>query len=114
MSKDESAACWRALKLARACSIVKPVVPTNGPIESIRGGRFGAGPDLDLIFGGVPGRTSKDGEICSARCLTIASQQFRRHPILAALAPELVRLDAAMLGEAMVQTGKGRPADKVV
>jgi len=39
--------------------------------------------------------------------LAIASQQFWGHIILGALAPELVRLDAAMVGEAMVRTIKG-------
>jgi len=51
----------------------------------------------------------KDDEIRAAGAvlLAIASQQFWGHLILGALAPELVRLDAAMVGEAMVQTVKG-------
>ncbi len=51
----------------------------------------------------------KDDEIRAAGAvlLAIASQQFWGHLILGALAPELVRLDAAMVGEAMVQTVRG-------
>jgi hypothetical protein len=39
--------------------------------------------------------------------LAIASQQFWGHLILSALGPELVRVDAALVGEAMVHTVKG-------
>ena len=52
---------------------------------------------------------NKDDDIRAAGAvfLAIASQQFWGHIILGALAPELVRLDAAMVGEAMVRTVKG-------
>jgi hypothetical protein len=39
--------------------------------------------------------------------LAIASQQFWGHLVFSALSPELVRLDAAMVGEAMVHTVRG-------
>lgn len=51
----------------------------------------------------------KDDETRAAGAvlLAIASQQFWGHILLGALSPELVQLDAAMVGEAMVQTVKG-------
>jgi hypothetical protein len=39
--------------------------------------------------------------------LAIASQQFWGHLMLSALGPELVRVDAAMVGEAMIHTVRG-------
>ena len=39
--------------------------------------------------------------------LAMASQQFWGHLVLSALAPELVRVDAALVGEAMVHTVSG-------